>query len=143
MDVVPLDVNFFHHGERHAIIALAKAGDFFGRSRFLVAKIVAWKAKDHEILSAMGLLQGLQLRVLGRESALGSGVHNEHALALEAFEVEGFSLEGVRLQVVEGRSLCGHGEADGKGGKCPCSFEEFHTFCNLFPGEFVHPLNPT
>ena len=55
--------------------------DFLGRTRGLLAKLVAGKVQNLETLLVQAFVEALQVVVLRCETALGGGVHNQEDLA--------------------------------------------------------------
>ena len=92
-----------HHLKGHAVILRAELCNLSCTARLLTSELVAGEPEDYEVVS-MGLMQRLQLVLVG-VSAAASGVHDEHALALELGEIKIATVEGGGRQGME----VGHG----------------------------------
>lgn len=77
MSIRPIHIDFAKQREAHVISQRAKPLNFVGATRFLRAKLIAWKPQDAESARAVALLQGLKTGVLPRENAFTRGVYNQ------------------------------------------------------------------
>ena len=109
MLVIAPNLHLGHHLERDPIVLGTEFPDFTRGSRLLAAELIAGEAEDDELLTAVLLVQGLELLVLGSVAAAAGGVHDEDPLALELGEVERLAIEGRGGQGME----VGHGNGEG------------------------------
>src|SRR4051812_38783891 len=72
---------FFEHWKTHAIIHLAKLGDFLVAARLLPAEIVGWKPNNDEPAFLIALRKRLEPFVLRRVTTLARRVDDKHYLA--------------------------------------------------------------
>lgn len=75
------DVDFLEHGERHAIVALAKLGDVCCRAGLLAHEVVAGEAEHHHLVF-VGFVEALPVGVLRGVAALGRDVEEDDFFAL-------------------------------------------------------------
>ena len=92
-----IDLNLGHHGETDAVIQLAKLSDLVVATGVLRAKLVAREAQHHQTLLAISLVQFFQTGKLRRESAGAGGVDDQHRLALELAQGNGFALSLIHI----------------------------------------------
>lgn len=77
-------IDFAQHRKRDAIVQLAKLLDLIIAARVLAAKLIAGKPDDLEFVAVLRLevfVELLETRELGRETAFGGGVDDEHDFA--------------------------------------------------------------
>src|SRR5471032_3589580 len=101
MRVRPVHVDLRKQGKRDAVVLFAKAADLSGIAWFLLAELVARETQHRKSAIRVTFVQLLQTLVLGRESALAGGVHDQQHLAQIAFHADGFTAEGFRRKRVD------------------------------------------
>src|SRR5476651_1009361 len=101
MRIRTVHVDLRKHGERDAVVLLAKAANLGCIAWFLLAELVARKAQHRKAAIRITFVQVLQTLVLRRESAFACGVHDQQHLALIVFHADGFTAEGFRRKRVD------------------------------------------
>ena len=74
-------MHLVEQGEVGAVGGGAELLDFAEGAGFLGAEVVAGEAQDGQAFGAIGVLQGLQPRVLARKAAAAGHIHNQQHLA--------------------------------------------------------------
>ena len=91
---------------------MVQAAEFFNllvAAGLLAAELVAGEAEHHQAFILILLIKGLQAIILGREAALGSGVHHQQHLALEVGEIHHLPLVAQGAIVVDAALPAGTG----------------------------------
>lgn len=101
MGVGPVDIDFVEERESNTV-SLNKLFDFFGRSRFLFAKLIAGKSQNREPFVAKLLLELLKLGVVhvGQTSLRGHVDHQTH-LTPVSVQRQVFQIDVLSDEVVE------------------------------------------
>ena len=78
-----VDVDFGKDRKTHAIVDLARRGNFVGTARFLLAELVARKAQHDKPTLPVLQIESLQPRILRRKTAPARRIDDENDLAGE------------------------------------------------------------
>ena len=97
--VAAIDLDFFHHGEGHTVIALAETANVWVRAWILAAKLIAGKSEQGQALACVVLVQFFQSGELGGEAAGTRGVNDQHDLAFEGRQSHGRAVDRQGLKI--------------------------------------------
>jgi hypothetical protein len=97
----PIDVNFLKQRKRYFKVVLAKRFDLGPISGFLMAELVAGKAKDRKALGLVIAIQGFQAGILRREATLAGHIHDQEHTASVRIKRLFFTVDGRDFEIVE------------------------------------------
>ena len=106
-------MDLFHQRKAHVVGQRAEFLDLGGRTRFLLAEVVAGKPDDAETLVLVLAMSGLQPLVLRGISALRGHVYDQQNLAFEGFQGGILTVDVLDGNILDGR--CNHAERGGQG----------------------------
>ena len=92
MRILTIDLYLCKEGESDTIIELTDLFDRLIGFWFLIRKLIARKAKYHEIIMRKSVPQGFEFFELGSEATLGSSIDDEHYFSFVGFEGDDFSI---------------------------------------------------
>ena len=98
---MPIHIDFFQHGETHAVIDLAILRDGLIAAWILIAKLIAGKAQHRQALVFVGLMNFFESCKLRCEAASAGGVHNQHDLAAKLAQCQALAIHLSGFKIVD------------------------------------------